>query len=78
MKCFDHHKINKIKCNKIKCKYWIKSAQCQNCCLVGALKSKNLTLQDVGEIFGVTRMRICQIEKNAIQKLKDKILSNLK
>jgi DNA-directed RNA polymerase sigma subunit (sigma70/sigma32) len=34
-----------------------------------------ITLQDIGDIFKVTRMRICQIEKNAIKKLKDKISS---
>ena len=34
-----------------------------------------ITLQDIGNIFKVTRMRICQIEKNAIKKLKDRIYS---
>ena len=28
-----------------------------------------LTLQQVGDIFSVTRMRICQIEKNSLKKL---------
>ena len=27
------------------------------------------TLEKIGNIFGVTRMRICQIEKRAIEKI---------
>ena len=27
------------------------------------------TLEDVGEIFGVSRMRVCQLEKDALTKL---------
>jgi DNA-directed RNA polymerase sigma subunit (sigma70/sigma32) len=37
--------------------------------------SNKITLQDIGDIFKVTRMRICQIEKNAIKKLKDRLAS---
>ena len=49
----------------------------QNCCLIASDKGhkSNLdkfTLQDIGDIFKVTRMRVCQIEKIAINKLKDK------
>jgi DNA-directed RNA polymerase sigma subunit (sigma70/sigma32) len=35
--------------------------------------NQKLTLEDVGKLFKVTRMRICQIEKTAIKKLKEKI-----
>jgi DNA-directed RNA polymerase sigma subunit (sigma70/sigma32) len=40
------------------------------CCINLAGKKENFTLEDVGNIFSVTRMRICQIEKRAIEKLK--------
>jgi len=50
---------------------------------VDSLKNNDLdalvekfTLQDIGDIFKVTRMRICQIEKIAIKKLKDKEYPN--
>jgi len=74
MKCFEYHKEFKAHCSKESCRYWIESKKCNNCCVIGA-SQKNFTLQDVGEIFKVTRMRICQIEKLAIKKLKDKVLS---
>jgi len=41
-----------------------------NCAIIGAEKGKWI-LKDIGEIFGVTRMRICQIEKEILKKLSD-------
>lgn len=32
-------------------------------------QGEEMTLQQVGDIFNVTRMRICQIEKNSLKKL---------
>lgn len=77
MKCFEYNKTNNISCENKTCRYWIECAKSNNCCVV-MLKDENfnedkITLQDIGDIFKVTRMRICQIEKNAIKKLKDKI-----
>ena len=46
----------------------------QNCCINAAKENEKITLQDIGDIFNVTRMRICQIEKIAISKIRDKIL----
>jgi hypothetical protein len=77
MKCFNYHKKFNRTCEKTSCRYWISSSECNNCCIVGSSRKENFTLQDVGKIFNVTRMRICQIEKIAINKLKDKILSSI-
>jgi len=78
MKCFEYNIDCKINCEKRDCRYWIDHSKYQNCCLIASKDDSNqgtndkFTLQDIGDIFKVTRMRICQIEKIAIKKLKDK------
>ena len=73
MKCFKYCKIKNKNCNKSACRYWIDDQSLNNCAIIGAKSNKNLTLEDIGKIFKVTRMRICQIEKRALEKLKNMI-----
>jgi len=68
MKCYEYAKKYMNNCKKDNCRYWINCKQKNNCSIVAA--NKNMTLEDIGKIFNVTRMRICQIEKRAIKKLK--------
>lgn len=37
-----------------------------------------MTLQQIGDIHGLTRMRVCQIEKRAIEKVKQELFSRKK
>jgi DNA-directed RNA polymerase sigma subunit (sigma70/sigma32) len=48
---------------------WMNSEKDLNCCLLAAQEEH--TLQEIGDIFGVTRMRICQLEKMIIRKIDD-------
>jgi hypothetical protein len=75
-KCFDVYFENKIKCDKKNCKEWIKNSESYNCAIV-ASNIKNYTLNEVGEIYGLTRMRICQIEKKICNKIKNDISSEI-
>ena len=78
MKCYVYHqKINK-NCKMKNCRYWLDSKSSQNCCINAAKDNEKITLQDIGDIFSVTRMRICQIEKMAMSKVKEKVLSAIK
>ncbi len=76
MKCFQYNKKLKKSCAKKDCRYWISHSKSNNCVIVASEKegfnNEKFTLQDIGDMFKVTRMRICQIEKIAISKLKDK------
>ena len=72
-KCFEQISNERKSCKNKKCRYWIDCETHKNCCIVGARSSDKLTLQNIGEIFDVTRMRICQIEKAAIKKVSDRL-----
>ena len=71
MKCFDYHNKNKTNCQRKKCRYWLEMTSGTNCCLNIASKDRKITLEDIGAFFKVTRMRICQIEKQAIKKIRE-------
>ena len=69
MKCFTYNKKNNKNCEIKNCRYWIQKSDNCNCGIIFANSSKSITLEEIGEIFKVTRMRICQIEKEVIRKL---------
>lgn len=72
-KCFDIHAKYSVACQKNDCKHSINDVNNQNCVIIAAQKGPH-TLQNIGKIYGLTRMRICQIEKNIIEKLKNYIV----
>ena len=67
--CFSQHEQCGVKCLKQECRQWINNEDSYNCVLIAATKGPK-TLQEIGNIYSITRMRICQIEKNALLKLK--------
>ena len=69
--CFEQHEKLGVACKKKDCKNWIKCKTGMNCVLIAA-KEGPKTLQEIGEIFDLTRMRICQIEKTILKKLAKK------
>jgi len=73
IKCFDAHQMHKVNCQKKSCQHYINNDDSFNCVIV-ASQNGPYTLQKIGKIYGLTRMRICQIEKSIIQKIKNNIL----
>lgn len=77
MKCFEATEIYSSCCKKSECRYWIYHKESMNCTLIAAKKGP-MTLQQIGDIFGVTRMRICQLEKRILKKVESIINYEMK
>jgi len=69
-RCFDAIEKSNCVCERKNCKQWIDFEQGKNCILV-TTQAGPLTLNEIGKIYGLTRMRICQIEKNIYQKIRN-------
>lgn len=67
--CHAEHKKRGISCTNMNCRHWIAHNSSQNCSIIGAIVEGPMTLNDIGKIFNVTRMRICQIEKSILRKI---------
>lgn len=68
--CYEKNARTCSPCERKECRYWISHQSAVNCTLVAASKGP-MTLQEIGEIIGVTRMRVCQLEKKIINEIKD-------
>jgi hypothetical protein len=67
--CFKLCENTNVGCSKRSCKNWINFAKSHNCAIILA-KEGPKTLQEIGNLFNLSRMRICQIEKSIYKKLK--------
>jgi len=67
--CFKVLKDNNVNCQRKSCPSWIQHESGNNCSLISASEGP-YTLQEIGKIYGLTRMRICQIEKEILEKAK--------
>ena len=74
MKCYDICKESPRDCKNSECRHWVDSSDCKNCVIIGSADGP-MTLQQIGDIFGITRMRVCQIEKKILSKIKPSILN---
>jgi len=72
MTCFNAHKKHNVICQRKTCPQWISFKEGYNCTVLATVKGP-YTLQKIGQIFDLTRMRICQIEKDIFDKIKRNI-----
>lgn len=66
--CFGVHAKYGVSCQRKKCRNWIPYGGGHNCVLI-AVQDGPMTLQEIGKIYDLTRMRICQIEKGIYKKV---------
>lgn len=58
-----------VNCQRKRCPHWIPHIEGQNCVMIAAQNGPH-TLQKIGKIYDLTRMRICQIEKGIFEKVR--------
>ncbi len=67
--CFAVQSHQKVDCQRPGCSQWIPHSESHNCVILAAQEGPH-TLQKIGQIYGLTRMRICQIEKDIFEKIR--------
>jgi len=68
--CFSAQAKYKVDCQRTICKHWIDHSKTHNCVLIAVQEDGPHTLQKVGQIYDLSRMRICQIEKEIFEKIR--------
>ena len=68
--CVEKVKKCNLPCKEASCRHSLKSSENLNCSLIAAEKG-TMTLQEIGDFYGISRMRVCQIEKAILKKLKN-------
>ena len=68
--CWETNKMNETPCRNKKCRLWLKCKAKQNCTIIAAQDGPK-TLQEIGNLHELTRMRICQVEKEALRKIRE-------
>jgi hypothetical protein len=68
--CFLKHEQHNIACEKCECRQWFDNEDSQNCVILAAKKGPQKQ-ERIGQYFGLTRMRVCQIEKGILAKVRE-------
>ena len=68
--CWETNEANETPCRNKECRLWVQCKAKQNCTIIAAQDGPK-TLQEIGNLHGLTRMRICQVEKVALRKIRE-------
>tara|TARA_B100000963_G_C22442881_1_gene587449 strand:- start:376 stop:606 length:231 start_codon:yes stop_codon:yes gene_type:complete len=69
-KCAKDNMENDSPCQKKDCRLWLNYGDDLNCTMISVKKNGKLTLSEAGERLGISYVRVSQIEKQAVNKLK--------
>jgi hypothetical protein len=70
--CFKEHRDRCVSCERKTCSHWVSMEEKQNCSVIAA-EDGPYTLEKIGQMFNVSRMRICQIEKGIKTKIRESL-----
>ena len=65
-----------VSCPNKECSNWVDYKEDLNCTIISVHKNGAMTLREAAERLGVSFVRVCQIEKAALQKVKKKLLKS--
>ena len=68
-KCYECVLRSQKSCSEDTCRHFLSSKKDLNCSII-ASQSGPKTLQEIGDYYGISRMRVCQIEKAILKKLR--------
>ena len=72
LSCFAKTLLENKSCDNTNCVYFYNCSENKNC-VINASNKKTHTLQEIGDIFDISRMRVCQIEKKSLKKIRSLI-----
>ncbi len=75
-KCAQECKKKQKPCQQSECSHWISYEQESNCSLVSIEENGPMTLVQIGERLGISFVRVAQIEKAAMNKMKKRLAKN--
>ena len=67
--CYQQVANKDVPCPKKECRHFLDAEDDLNCSIIAADKGPK-TLQEIGDYYGISRMRVCQIEKAILKKLR--------
>jgi len=72
--CIDDCRKNKEACARKNCRYWISYQKDLNCSIISVEENGAMTLEEVSKRLDLTIVRIKQIQDEALNKMKKRIL----
>lgn len=74
--CIQTCKDSNIQCENKTCRYWIDHSKDLNCTFIAVDNNGEMDLRTIGDILGISFVRVKQIETSALQKI-NKVLKVL-
>ena len=65
--------VKRKSCEEKECRHWINYEEDNNCSLIATSKNGPMTLQQIADRLEISVVRVCQIEKEVLRKVKKRL-----